>query len=62
MICTDLNSDGIFESSQITYKPVNKILLLKPATIISLLNLAPHPEGGWFVQTFRDEGSDACGR
>ena len=23
--------------------------------IISLLELAPHPEGGWFKETFRDE-------
>ncbi|MBI1406530.1 MAG: cupin [Caulobacter sp.] len=23
--------------------------------IISLLNLAPHPEGGWYRETFRDE-------
>ncbi len=35
--------------------------VLTPATIISLLNLAPHPEGGWFCQTFRDTGPDPRG-
>ncbi len=35
--------------------------MLTPATIISLLNLTPHPEGGWFAQTFRDTGPDARG-
>lgn len=34
---------------------------MTPATIISLLNLAPHPEGGWFCQTFRDTGPDSRG-
>jgi uncharacterized protein len=34
---------------------------LTPATIISLLNLTPHPEGGWYTQTFRDTGPDARG-
>lgn len=31
------------------------------ASIISALNLAPHPEGGWFRQTFRDTGPDERG-
>lgn len=31
--------------------------------IISLLELAPHPEGGWFKETFRDEpGPDGRAR
>lgn len=31
--------------------------------IISLLDLAPHPEGGWFKETFRDEpGPDGRAR
>ncbi|MGL4489470.1 MAG: cupin domain-containing protein [Rhizobiaceae bacterium] len=34
---------------------------LTPATIISLLNLTPHPEGGWYTQTFRDTGPDSRG-
>lgn len=31
------------------------------AEIIATLNLAPHPEGGWFRQTFRDTGPDERG-
>jgi len=27
---------------------------LAPADIISTLGMRPHPEGGWFVETFRD--------
>jgi predicted cupin superfamily sugar epimerase len=34
---------------------------MTPATIISLLNLQPHPEGGWYTQTFRDTGPDERG-
>jgi uncharacterized protein len=30
--------------------------------IIRLLNLAPHPEGGFFRETFRDPAQDANGR
>ena len=31
--------------------------------IVRLLNMAPHPEGGWFVETFRDEdGPDGRAR
>jgi len=25
--------------------------------VVDLLGLAPHPEGGWFRETFRDEGA-----
>lgn len=28
--------------------------------IIGLLKLAPHPEGGWFRETFRDEAGDGA--
>ena len=28
-------------------------------TVIRLLGLAPHPEGGWFRETWRDEGGTA---
>lgn len=31
------------------------------AEIIATLDLAPHPEGGWFRQTFRDTGPDERG-
>jgi uncharacterized protein len=31
------------------------------AEIIATLNLEPHPEGGWFRQTFLDTGPDARG-
>ena len=31
--------------------------------IVRLLNMAPHPEGGWFVETFRDQpGPDGRAR
>ncbi len=36
-------------------------MTLTAADIIAILNLEPHPEGGWFRQTFRDDGSDARG-
>jgi len=29
---------------------------LPAETVIDLLNLAPHPEGGWYLQTFEDTG------
>lgn len=32
------------------------------AEIIALLQLEPHPEGGYFKETFRDEASNADGR
>lgn len=32
------------------------------AEIIALLDLAPHPEGGWYRQTFRDPVEDGAGR
>ena len=31
------------------------------AEIIATLSLEPHPEGGWFRQTFRDTGPDERG-
>ena len=30
--------------------------------VVRLLDLAPHPEGGWFRETFRDPRTDAGGR
>lgn len=35
---------------------------LTPETIIDLLNMQPHPEGGYYAETFRDEVTDASGR
>lgn len=35
---------------------------LSPAEVISLLDLKPHPEGGYFRETFRDERAVADGR
>lgn len=32
---------------------------MKAADIVALLDLAPHPEGGWYRQTFRDEAGPA---
>ncbi|MDH4384815.1 MAG: cupin domain-containing protein [Caulobacter sp.] len=29
--------------------------MIGPQDIITLLDLAPHPEGGWYKETFRDE-------
>lgn len=31
------------------------------ASIISQLGMEPHPEGGWYVETFRDAGKDGRG-
>jgi len=31
------------------------------ATIIATLGMQPHPEGGWYVATFRDENGGARG-
>jgi predicted cupin superfamily sugar epimerase len=36
--------------------------LSSAAEIIRLLDLAPHPEGGFFRETFRDPAQDAGGR
>lgn len=30
--------------------------------IIALLTMRPHPEGGWYAETFRDAATDASGR
>lgn len=30
--------------------------------VIALLDLQPHPEGGWYRETFRDARTDAAGR
>jgi predicted cupin superfamily sugar epimerase len=30
--------------------------------VVERLQLAPHPEGGWFRETFRDPATDASGR
>jgi predicted cupin superfamily sugar epimerase len=35
---------------------------LSAAEIVRLLGLAPHPEGGWYRETFRDAPADADGR
>jgi hypothetical protein len=29
--------------------------------IVELLGMHPHPEGGWYVETFRDGGGGTCG-
>jgi predicted cupin superfamily sugar epimerase len=36
--------------------------VLSAAEIIAHLNLKPHPEGGHFRETFRDDRTDAAGR
>ena len=35
---------------------------LSAAKIIRVLDLAPHPEGGFFRETFRDPAQDSRGR
>jgi len=35
---------------------------LTPADIIARFDLQPHPEGGYFRETFRDDRTDANGR
>jgi predicted cupin superfamily sugar epimerase len=42
--------------------PVDPILGRSAAEIIRLLDLHPHPEGGFFRETFRDPARDARGR
>src|SRR3984893_13522670 len=42
--------------------PVDPILGRSPAEIIRLLDLHPHPEGGFFRETFRYPARDAAGR
>jgi predicted cupin superfamily sugar epimerase len=34
---------------------------MRPEDIIRELGLQPHPEGGWYVQTFRDSPGEARG-
>jgi len=36
--------------------------VISAASIIRALNMRPHPEGGHFVETFRDEEKSASGR
>lgn len=35
---------------------------LAPTDIIAALKLQPHPEGGWYGETFRDAETDEAGR
>jgi uncharacterized protein len=42
--------------------PVDPIPCRSAAEIIRLLDLQPHPEGGFFRETFRDPARDARGR
>ncbi|PSC05925.1 cupin [Alsobacter soli] len=35
---------------------------LSAAEVVRLLDLAPHPEGGYYRETYRDERADANGR
>lgn len=35
---------------------------MTPEAVIAALDLQPHPEGGWFVETFRDPAVDGDGR
>jgi predicted cupin superfamily sugar epimerase len=34
---------------------------MRPEDIIRELSMRPHPEGGWYVQTFRDSSGEARG-
>ncbi len=34
---------------------------MRPEDIIRELGMQPHPEGGWYIQTFRDSPGDARG-
>ncbi|WFU08462.1 cupin domain-containing protein [Rhizobium sp. CB3090] len=34
---------------------------MRPEEIIEALSMQPHPEGGWYVQTFRDEHGGSRG-
>ncbi|RXF73775.1 cupin domain-containing protein [Hansschlegelia zhihuaiae] len=41
---------------------MSAIEALSAADVIALLGLQPHPEGGHFLETFRDPATDADGR
>jgi uncharacterized protein len=45
--------------TEMTNDPVTRI---SAADIIALLDLRPHPEGGYFRETFRDPAQDSRGR
>lgn len=38
------------------------LLHLDPKAIVALLDMKRHPEGGWFVETFRDDPQGGRGR
>ena len=42
--------------------PLDPVAGLSADEIIRLLDLQPHPEGGYFRETFRDPARDARGR
>ena len=42
--------------------PIDSSAGLSAAEIIRLLDLQPHPEGGYFRETFRDPAQDSSGR
>ncbi|MBZ9873529.1 cupin domain-containing protein [Mesorhizobium sp. BR1-1-9] len=35
--------------------------MMSSAEIIAILGMRPHPEGGWYTETFRDSGGEARG-
>jgi len=42
--------------------PLDPLTRLAVADVVRLLDLKPHPEGGHFRETFRDEARDSGGR
>ena len=40
----------------------NRLKTLTARDIVPLLNMQPHPEGGFYAETFRDPVTDAAGR
>ena len=34
---------------------------MDPQDIIRILGMQPHPEGGWYKETFRDPAGGRCG-
>jgi predicted cupin superfamily sugar epimerase len=38
------------------------ILVAEAQAIVTALGMQPHPEGGWFVETFRDQDGPGRGR
>jgi hypothetical protein len=46
-------TDTILSASEQASVPLAELFVLEARTIIEMLDLSPHPEGGWFRETWR---------